>query len=42
MSATPLKLSVKRWPKVSRPAIPQFQLDPDQIHDLLLYLKTLE
>ena len=24
------------------PSMPQFQLDPDQIHDLLAYLKTLE
>src|SRR3954467_7943357 len=24
------------------PTMPQFQLDPDQIHDLLSYLKTLE
>lgn len=24
------------------PAMPQFQLDPDQIHDLLSYMKTLE
>ena len=24
------------------PAMPQFVLDPDQIHDLLSYLKTLE
>src|SRR3978361_2274668 len=24
------------------PSMPQFQLDPDQIHDLLSYLKTLE
>jgi cytochrome c len=24
------------------PAMPQFQLDPDQINDLLSYLKTLE
>lgn len=24
------------------PTMPAFQLDPDQIHDLLSYLKTLE
>jgi cytochrome c len=24
------------------PAMPEFRLDPDQIHDLLSYLKTLE
>ena len=24
------------------PTMPEFQLDPDQIHDLLSYLKTLE
>lgn len=24
------------------PTMPQFRLDPDQIHDLLSYLKTLE
>lgn len=24
------------------PTMPQFQLDPDQIHDLLSYLKSLE
>src|SRR3954466_2977896 len=24
------------------PSMPEFQLDPDQIHDLLSYLKTLE
>lgn len=24
------------------PTMPQFQLDPDQIHDVLSYLKTLE
>jgi cytochrome c len=24
------------------PTIPEFRLDPDQIHDLLSYLKTLE
>ncbi len=24
------------------PTMPQFQLEPDQIHDLLSYLKTLE
>ncbi len=24
------------------PEMPEFQLDPDQIHDLLSYLKTLE
>ena len=24
------------------PAMPEFRLDPDEIHDLLSYLKTLE
>src|ERR1700739_862002 len=24
------------------PTMPEFQLDPDQIHDLLAYMKTLE
>jgi cytochrome c len=24
------------------PTMPEFRLDPDQIHDLLSYLKTLE
>ncbi|HWL21031.1 MAG TPA: cytochrome c, partial [Bradyrhizobium sp.] len=24
------------------PAMPEFQLSPDEIHDLLSYLKTLE
>lgn len=28
--------------QTGHPAMPEFQLDPDQIHDLLAYLKTLE
>src|SRR6266403_5156296 len=28
--------------QTGHPTMPQFQLDPDQIHDLLSYLKTLE
>ena len=28
--------------QTGHPTMPQFQLDPDQIHDLLAYLKTLE
>ena len=28
--------------KTGHPTMPEFQLDPDQIHDLLAYLKTLE
>jgi len=28
--------------QTGHPTMPEFQLDPDQIHDLLSYLKTLE
>jgi cytochrome c len=28
--------------ETGHPTMPMFQLDPDQIHDLLSYLKTLE
>jgi cytochrome c len=28
--------------QTGHPTMPEFQLDPDQIHDLLAYLKTLE
>jgi cytochrome c len=28
--------------QTGHPSMPEFQLDPDQIHDLLAYLKTLE
>jgi len=28
--------------QTGHPTMPMFQLDPDQIHDLLAYLKTLE
>jgi cytochrome c len=28
--------------QTGHPTMPQFQLEPDQIHDLLSYLKTLE
>jgi mono/diheme cytochrome c family protein len=28
--------------QTGHPAMPEFQLDPDQIHDLLSYMKTLE
>ncbi|HEY2211527.1 MAG TPA: cytochrome c [Bradyrhizobium sp.] len=28
--------------ETGHPTMPAFQLDPDQIHDLLAYLKTLE
>jgi hypothetical protein len=35
----------KTWPRVietGHPTMPVFQLDPDQIHDLLSYLRTLD
>jgi mono/diheme cytochrome c family protein len=28
--------------QTGHPTMPEFQLDPDQIHDLLAYMKTLE
>lgn len=28
--------------QTGHPTMPEFQLDPDQIHDLLSYMKTLE
>jgi cytochrome c len=28
--------------ETGHPSMPMFQLDPDQIHDLLVFLKTLE
>jgi cytochrome c len=28
--------------QTGHPTMPEFQLDPDQIHDLMSYLKTLE
>ena len=52
--APPLRILHKRYPietlaeslaegiQTGHPTMPEFQLDPDQIHDLLSYLKTLE
>ena len=52
--APPLRILHKRYPietlaeslaegiQTGHPTLPEFQLDPDQIHDLLSYLKTLE
>jgi len=52
--APPFRTLHKRYPieslaeslaegiQTGHPTMPQFQLDPDQIHDLLSYLKTLE
>jgi cytochrome c len=52
--APPLRILHTRYPietlaealaegiQTGHPTMPQFQLDPDQIHDLLSYLKTLE
>lgn len=52
--APPFRVLHKRYPietlaeslaegiQTGHPTIPEFQLDPDQIHDLLSYLKTLE
>ena len=52
--APPFRVLHKRYPietlaeslaegiQTGHPTMPEFQLDPDQIHDLLSYLKTLE
>jgi mono/diheme cytochrome c family protein len=52
--APPFRTLHKRYPvetlaealaegiQTGHPTMPEFQLDPDQIHDLLSYLKTLE
>ena len=52
--APPFRILHKRYPieslaeslaegiQTGHPTMPEFQLDPDQIHDLLSYLKTLE
>ena len=52
--ATPFRTLHNRYPietiaealaegiQTGHPTMPEFQLDPDQIHDLLAYLKTLE
>jgi cytochrome c len=52
--APPFRTLHKRYPiehlaeslaegiQTGHPTMPEFQLDPDQIHDLLAYLKTLE
>ena len=52
--APPFRALHKRYPietlaeslaegiQTGHPTMPEFQLDPDQIHDLLSYLKTLE
>jgi cytochrome c len=52
--APPFRMLHKRYPietlaeslaegiQTGHPTMPEFQLDPDQIHDLLSYLKTLE
>lgn len=52
--APPFRVLHKRYPieslaesfaegiQTGHPTMPEFQLDPDQIHDLLAYLKTLE
>src|SRR5437773_4133099 len=52
--APPFRALHKRYPvetlaealaegvQTGHPPMPEFQLDPDQIHDLLSYLKTLE
>jgi len=52
--APPFRTLHKRYPietigealaegiETGHPTMPTFQLDPDQIHDLLSYLKTLE
>jgi mono/diheme cytochrome c family protein len=52
--APPFRILHKRYPietlaealaegiTTGHPTMPQFQLDPDQINDLLAYLKTLE
>jgi cytochrome c len=49
VSQSPLKIAPPfrnlhtRYPiETGHPTMPEFQLDPDQIHDLLSYLKTLE
>jgi len=53
-AAPPFRILHKRYPvesiaealaegiQTGHPSMPEFQLDPDQIHDLLSYLKTLE
>ena len=52
--APPFRTLHKRYPietleealaegiQTGHPTMPEFRLDPDQIHDLLAYLKTLE
>lgn len=52
--APPFRTLHKRYPietiaealaegiQTGHPTMPEFQLDPDQIHDLLSYMKTLE
>jgi cytochrome c len=52
--APPFRTLHKRYPiesiaealaegiQTGHPTMPEFQLDPDQIHDLLAYMKTLE
>lgn len=52
--APPFRTLHKRYPietiaealaegiSTGHPSMPEFRLDPDQIHDLLAYLKTLE
>jgi cytochrome c len=52
--APPFRILHKRYPveslaeafaegiQTGHPTMPEFRLDPDQIHDLLSYLKTLE
>jgi len=52
--APPLRILHNRYPvetlaeafaegiNTGHPTMPEFQLDPDQIHDLLSYLKSLE
>jgi len=52
--APPFRALHKRYPietlaeslaegiQTGHPTMPEFRLDPDQIHDLLAYLKTLE
>jgi cytochrome c len=52
--APPFRMLHKRYPietlaeslaegiQTGHPTMPEFRLEPDQIHDLLLYLKTLE